>query len=649
MHTTDTAEIARQAREVLRKHWGYDDFRPTQLDIITSVMQGNDTIGLLPTGGGKSITFQVPAMMLDGLTVVITPLISLMKDQADNLARVGIRATYIHAAMSSREHRLAIDRCRLGRVKVLYLSPERLQSQSFLEAAAQFDISLIVVDEAHCISQWGYDFRPSYLRIGQLRAIFPAAPVLALTASATPDVVTDIMLQLRFRNRQHLYARSFHRPNLSYIVRQCNPKDQMLLQVLGGVSGSAIVYVRSRRRTAQLAQALTTAGISATFYHAGLPPAEKDRRQESWHRGFTRVIVATNAFGMGIDKPDVRLVVHYDLPSSLEEYYQEAGRAGRDGQTAYAVILANTTDRRTLQRRLADAFPSVDFVRRVYELVGNYLGVAVGEGYGRNFEFATDQFCHTYHLPQAAVRGALGLLTQAGYIDYADPVTTRSRLIITMQRHELYTLRLEPFDDRTLNTLLRLYPGLFADYVNIDESQLARNLASTETQVYESLITLRRHRVIDYVPRQTSPRVIYTTSRELPRHVQLPTAVYDDRRRLMERRIRAMERFTFGSDICRSNVLLHYFGQTPAADCGHCDVCRDRRARARAAEPGVPSAEATVMYLAGQPGGHTAEYMVRQSARPRQEVVDAVRQLLDRGKVKLTADGRITRVDSGGR
>ncbi len=379
--------------EVLRRYWGYDDFRPRQAEIIDSVLSGHDTLGLLPTGGGKSITFQVPALMLPGLTVVVTPLISLMKDQVDNLASRGIRAALFHSGMTQRERELGMTRCRLGKAKIAYVSPERLQNETFLSELRSLKVSLLVVDEAHCISQWGYDFRPSYLRIRQLRRVIGEdVPVLALTASATPEVTADIMERLGFR-APLIHARSFTRQNLSYIVRLADNKEEMLLKVLRATSGCTIVYVRSRKRTRELAELLTRAGISALAYHAGLDPEEKDHRQDEWKNDRCRVMVATNAFGMGIDKPDVRLVVHYDLPSSLEEYYQEAGRGGRDGRESLAVVITNSRDKATLTRRVSESFPPKDFLAHVYEMAGNFLGVAVGEGYNHTFEFNLHSGC----------------------------------------------------------------------------------------------------------------------------------------------------------------------------------------------------------------------------------------------------------------
>ncbi len=634
--------ISDRAREVLRRYWGYDSFKPLQLDIITSVMEGHDTLGLLPTGGGKSLTFQIPALLHEGLTVVVTPLVSLMKDQVDNLRLVGIRATYLHAGMTMRENRLALDRCRLGKVKLVYVSPEKLQSKTFMENASQWDVSLIVVDEAHCISQWGYDFRPSYRRISQLRKVYRGVNVLALTASATPAVVDDIMLQLEFGDKEHKYSRSFHRDNLSYIVRQVDDKGAMLLRVLQGVLGTGIVYVRSRRRTRELAEMLVGAGISAEYYHAGLPIEDKEERQNRWKSGETRVIVSTNAFGMGIDKPDVRVVVHYDLPPSLEEYYQEAGRAGRDGKASYAVILTNRSDRATLRRRLTESFPPRDYIKRVYELAGNFLSIAVGDGYGRTYEFDPDAFCRTYKLQGSMVRSALNILTQAGYMDYVDDVTSRSRVLVTMRRDELYGLRLNPMADQVLNALLRLYTGLFSDYTLIREEEIARMTGVTTQTVYEAMLALRRGKVLDYVPHSATPYIIYTTSREEPRYIVLPKVVYEDRREALGRRLAAMERFAYSTDICRDKILLEYFGEKDAPTCGRCDVCRTRRSRGASGPDTIgPTPHDTIRYLASQPGGHTAAYIIEQSAHPQGKVVDALREMLDDGELHMTEDGRI--------
>ena len=565
---------------VLREYWGYDSFRPRQREIIDSVLAGHDTLGLLPTGGGKSLTFQVPALMLDGLTVVITPLISLMKDQVDNLRERGIRAVYLTMGMTRRETHLVYDKCRLGKTRLLYVSPERLRSESFVRELRGWNVSLITVDEAHCISQWGYDFRPSYLRIGELRGLLgPDVPVLALTASATPLVRDDIARQLRFRPDSNVYALSFDRPNLSYVARITQSKTDKLLQVLGATTGTAIVYVRSRKKTREIAELLQGAGISATFYHAGLDPEVKAERQEQWKSGRTRVIVATNAFGMGIDKPDVRTVVHIDLPPSLEEYYQEAGRAGRDGLPSFAVLIATTHDRGLLKRRLNEAFPPVDFVRRVYELVGAFLDVPVGGGYNKVFEFDLARFCRTYGLQERMTRGALALLTQAAYIEFQDEAPTRARLMMLCRRDELYAERLTAEEDAVLMAVLRTYTGLFSEYAFVSESEIARVAQLPEQSIYDIMLSLGRKNILHYIPRKSVPYILYVTGREETRHVCLGPEIYENRRKLMEERLNAVADFAYTTERCRSVVLLEYFGEKDVCDCGRCDICRSRAKR----------------------------------------------------------------------
>lgn len=616
---------------ILKHFWGYDSFRELQPQIIHSILSGHDTLGLLPTGGGKSITFQVPALLLPGITLVVTPLISLMKDQVDNLRQRGIRAAAVHSGLSRAEHRLAIDRCRLGKIKLLYLSPEKLQSKTFIDTLTQFEISLLVVDEAHCISQWGYDFRPSYLRIASLRRLFPKAPVLALTASATPDVASDIMTQLHF-NEPKVFARSFTRPNISYIVRYADHKPQMLLRVLKATHGSAIVYVRSRRRTREIADELIRAGISADFYHAGLAAEDKNEKQNRWKDDTVRVMVATNAFGMGIDKPDVRTVVHIDPPSSLEEYYQEAGRAGRDGLPSYAVLITSQSDKSSLTRRLNESFPDKETIRRVYELAGNFLDVAVGDGYNMLYEFNFRLFCERFSLKPTIVRSSLGLLSRAGYIDYVDEISTRSRIMVTMNKHELYSLRLDDVTDSVFQLLLRNYTGLFADYVVISEELLASRLDLTCEQVYSALLNLARQHAIHYVPRKTTPYIFYTTSRELPKYVQLPRSVYEDQRERMSRRIEAMRRFMFDTDACRVGGMLRYFGEKDVADCGTCDVCRARKA-SRQAISRTESLRNGILYLASQPGETSISHIAAQLSVSTDTLIPILRHMMDEGDI----------------
>ena len=626
--------------DILNRHWGYSSFRPMQEEIIASVLSGHDTLGLLPTGGGKSITFQVPALALDGLTIVVTPLISLMKAQVDNLRAVGIKAVCLHSGLTRAEHRLGIDRCRLGKAKLLYISPEKLQSKTFIEQLRDMPVCLIVVDEAHCISQWGYDFRPSYLRICQLRGLFPAAPVLALTASATPEVVDDIMSKLQFKER-NLFARSFSRDNISYIVRSDNEKDRQLLRILLSTHGSAIVYVRSRLRTREIAELLSKNGISADYYHAGLAPEEKSQKQERWKNEDIRVIVATNAFGMGIDKPDVRVVVHIDPPSSLEEYYQEAGRAGRDGQPSFAVLLVSAYDKGRLTRMVDESFPPKEFIKRVYELAGNFTEVAVGEGYGHVYEFNFAKFLQTYKLPPRPTRSALHLLTQAEHFEYVEEVTTQSRVMMTAERTELYPLRIDEKTERLLNGILRLYTGLFADFVYINEPVVSTTIGLTEKEVYEGLLLLSRMHVLQYIPRKSTPYLYYTASRQLPKYIDIPKSVYEQQRERLIKRIEAIKKFAFSDSECRVNHMLRYFGENPSEPCGKCDVCRNRNKKKSLSSEEKRSLKESVLYMLGQ-SPRSIDYLINESAEPKDRVIDTTRRLLKEGAVKMTSDGLLT-------
>ena len=626
--------------EVLKKFWGYDSFRPLQEDIIKSILEGRDTLGLLPTGGGKSITFQVPAMILPGLTLVVTPLISLMKDQVDNLNARNIRSVYFYSGMKRAQYNLNLDRARLGVSKIAYTSPERLRSSTFLNELRALNISLIVVDEAHCISQWGYDFRPSYLKISEIRHLFPDAPVLALTASATPKVVDDIMQRLEFK-APNLLSRSFHRENLSYIVRYTDNKDAMLLKVLNNTSGTAIVYVRSRRRTHEIASMLVADGISADFYHAGLAPEDKDEKQNRWKENRIRVIVATNAFGMGIDKPDVRVVIHYDMPPSLEEYYQEAGRAGRDGLPCYAVMLVGRADKGLLTRRIGEAFPPIDTIKKVYEMTGNFLDVAIGDGYGKIFEFNFNLFCNTFDFKPTIAHNALMLLTRAGYIEFVEETTTRSRLMIVIKKQELYDLPLDPTTDTVFQCILRSYTGLFSDYVYINESLIANRTELSEQSVYESLLYLSRLHAVSYIPRKTTPYIVYTTSREEPRYLLMPKVVYDDQRENMEHRIRSMQEFAYTTE-CRSSVLLRYFGEKNISPCGLCDNCRTDRSLVPRVEPQQLTDH--ILTLAALPGGRTVDFIAAATGERPDVLIETIRRLADESRV--TIDGTLVSITS---
>ena len=558
----------------LKKHWGYDSFRPLQEDIINSVLDGHDTLGLMPTGGGKSITFQVPGMILEGLTIVITPLISLMKDQVDNLRQKQIKAVYFHAGMTHKETTLAWEKLVNAKCKFLYVSPERLSSEKFCMELKSLPVKLVVIDEAHCISQWGYDFRPSYLNISKLRKIHPDAPFLALTATATPEVVKDICDKLQFRQGHKIFKKSFSRPNIQYIVRPTDSKIQQIVHILSRVQGTAIVYVRSRKRTKEIAEQLIAQGISAANYHAGLSFEDKQVRQDAWKNGSLRVIVATNAFGMGIDKPDVRVVIHHDLPPSLEEYYQEAGRAGRDGLKSYAVILPSANDKAQLRRKVTEAFPPRKTILSIYDFLCDYLNVFDGEGYNKLCEFNAFKFCETFSLHEKTMTASLKLLTAARYIEYIEESETRSRVMITAQKEELYDIKVvNSFTDIVLKTVLRLYPGLFADYVFINETEISRKSMRTEEEVYTALLELTRLGILHYIPRKRTPYIYFPTARENSKYLQIPKSVYEDRKEIMSKRTEAIIDYTYSSETCRVEKMLRYFGETDARPCGTCDVC----------------------------------------------------------------------------
>ena len=575
-------------RQILKQYWGYDDFRGIQREIIESIGNGHDTLGLMPTGGGKSITFQVPALCSNGTCIVITPLIALMKDQVQNLRRRGIQASAIYSGLSHEEIVTTLENCILGNTKILYVSPERLSSELFRTKLRHMRVSIITVDEAHCISQWGYDFRPSYLRIADIRRDHPNVPVLALTATATPAVVQDIQDRLTLSSsksekpglsgtaRFNVFRMSFERKNLAYIVRHAPDKRQQLIHILNSVAGCAIVYARSRRRTKEVTELLSEAGISATFFHAGLDQATKDERQRDWQQDKIRVMVATNAFGMGIDKPDVRLVIHIDCPDSIEAYFQEAGRAGRDGQKAYAVLLYNEGDRRKLSKRINDTFPDKDYIKKVYEHLAYYYQVGVGSGFHATFEFNIDDFCHKFHHFPIQVDSALKILNRAGYIEYTEEQDNQARVMFTVTRNELYRLEgNSPDEDRVITALLRNYGGLFVDFNFIDESFIASQCALQPQQVYLILKSLSQKHILHFIPQKKTPYVRYLQRREDMDHVQIPPSVYEERKVLFQERIQAMINYATCDNICRSRQLLRYFGEADSHDCRQCDVCLD--------------------------------------------------------------------------
>lgn len=557
----------------LQKYWGYADFRGIQRDIIESIASGKDTLGLMPTGGGKSITFQVPALTMPGVCIVITPLIALMRDQVEHLRKKGILAASIYSGMSRKEIIKTLENCIFGGVKILYVSPERLSSELFQSKLRHIEVSFITVDEAHCISQWGYDFRPSYLAIAAIRQQKPDVAILALTATATPHVIDDIQEQLQFKEKR-VFRMSFERKNLAYIVREATDKLTQLVHILSSVEGASIVYVRSRKHAKEISEYLNQYGFSATFYHAGLEPAIKNQRQTDWQTDQVRIIVATNAFGMGIDKPDVRLVIHIDCPDSIEAYFQEAGRAGRDGKKAYAVLLWNDSDKRKLNKRIADNFPPKDYIREVYDHLAYYYQLGTGSGMGHTFVFQIDKFSRYFkHFPVHA-DSALRLLERSGYIHYEMEPDAKARLKFNLNRNELYRLEEGSSQERAIiEALLRHYGGLFTDFVYIDESMVAME-ANTEThQVYVTLKNLSRKNIVTFIPQRKTPLITYLQDRVEGTKVVIPQEVYEERKEQFTSRIEAIIAYATNGDICRSRQLLRYFGEERSTDCEQCDVC----------------------------------------------------------------------------
>ena len=626
-------------RQILRQYWGYDDFRGIQREIIESIGSGHDTLGLMPTGGGKSITFQVPALAKEGTCIVITPLIALMKDQVANLRRRGIRAAAIYSGLTREEIIITLENCIFGDIRFLYVSPERLSSDLFQTKLRHMKVSFITVDEAHCISQWGYDFRPSYLEIAKIRQLLPGVPVLALTATATPTVVDDIQDRLSFAEKR-VFRMSFERENLVYIVRRAEDKQKELIHILRSLKGSAIVYARSRRRTKEMADMIQQAGITATFYHAGLDSVVKDERQKAWQDDQVRVMVATNAFGMGIDKPDVRLVIHIDCPDSIEAYFQEAGRAGRDGLKAYAVLLYNNGDQRKLEKRIADTFPEKDFIRNVYEHLAYFYQIGVGSGYGHTFEFNIDKFCHAFRHFPIQVDAALKILTRAGYIEYTEEQDNQARVMFTISRNDLYRLEnTTPNEEKVITTLLRNYGGLFTDYNYIDESFLASQCGLQPHEVYMILKGLGQRHILHFIPQKKTPYIRYTQRREDKEQIQLMPIVYEERKQQFRERIHAMTNYATCDNVCRSRYLLRYFGEDNGHDCHQCDVCLSHRSEGMVSEPALNTAmEQILQLLSDKKPHHITE--LRDIQLPTAELDAALDYLLKEELIRQE-DGRI--------
>ena len=634
---SDNSQLSTLNAQLLKQYWGYDSFRGIQEEIINSISENKDTLGLMPTGGGKSITFQVPALAKDGLCLVITPLIALMKDQVQNLRKRGIKALSIYSGMSRQDIITTLENCIFGNYKFLYISPERLDTEIFRTKLRKMKVSMITVDESHCISQWGYDFRPAYLKIAEIRELLPDVPVLALTATATPEVVKDIQARLHFR-RENVFRMSFERSNLAYIVRKTDNKTGELLHILRSMPGSAIVYVRNRRRTKEITELLNNEDITADFYHAGLDDATKDIRQHRWQSGGSRVMVATNAFGMGIDKPDVRIVIHMDLPDSIEAYFQEAGRAGRDGQKAYAVILYAKADKTTLHKRIPDTFPEKEYIKDVYEHLQYYYQMAMGDGLDCVREFNIEDFCRKFKYFPVPVDSALKILTQAGYLEYTGEQDNTSRLLFTIQRDELYRLREMGDDmDKLIQTVLRSYTGVFTDYTYINEDSLAIRTGLTRRQIYEQLVHLAKLRIVSYIPRKKTPYIIYTRERIEAQLIHISPEIYEERKARYETRINAMLEYVTNDTLCRSRMLLDYFGEKNEHNCGLCDTCIGLRKQTATCQPDREELYKKIHeILSGAP--QTPAGLLEQLPIEKELLTEALHRLLDEGKI-IVVDG----------
>ena len=625
--------------DILRRYWRHDSFRPLQLETIESVSGGRDTLVLMPTGGGKSVIYQVPGLASEGVCVVITPLISLMKDQVDRLRSRRILAEAIHSGIPARDIDRILDNCVYGDVKFLYVSPERIDSEIFRMRFARMNVSLVAVDEAHCISQWGYDFRPSYLQIARLRDIQPDVPILALTASATPEVREDIMRHLKFRapNVKHM---SFARANLSYVVRRTEDKRENLLRIAANVGGSGIVYVRNREKTEILAQFLNENGITAEFYHGGLDSAARARKQDAWTQGCAQVMVATNAFGMGIDKADVRFVIHYDLPDSLEAYYQEAGRAGRDGRTAYAVILSSREDTAKAERRLKLDFPSIETIKSIYESLFNYLQVAVGDGRNTTHLFNVHEFSARQRIFSMTATNAIRILQQNGYMILTDEMENRTRIRFAVRRDDLYRIRINREDlDHFITVLLRLYSGLFSEFVPVDEGEIAHASGYARERVTELFKTLWQLRIIKYIPGSRSPLLVLTEERLPAESVRISPESYAMRREVAGKRLLKMLEYAANQTECRSVIIQRYFGEDDAVPCGVCDVCRDRKRKEQENGGGSDIRDRVLKALKKSPADIKA--LVGGLKTDADEAVRQITLLLEEGAIAEGKDGKL--------
>lgn len=619
-------------REILEKYWHYDHFRPLQEEIIDSVLAGKDTLALLPTGGGKSLCYQIPALATDGICLVISPLIALMKDQVRMLTEKHIKAKYLVSGMSHREIEIILNNCIHHDVKLLYVSPERLQSRLFIDHLRQMKVNLIAVDEAHCISQWGYDFRPPYCEIARIRQYLPNVPVIALTATATPEVVDDIRQRLEFRDG-NVFRSSHLRPSLSYSVFQEDDKVGKMMRIINNVGGSGIVYVRNRRRTLELARLLNDNNIPAAAYHAGIPIKERDQRQKEWQKSPNGVMVATNAFGMGIDKPDVRFIIHYDLPESPEAYFQEAGRAGRDGRKAYAVLLYQQSDINRLRESLETDFPAPNYIRNVYRAICNYYQIPVGSGQDCQYDFDLEKVCNSYGLNAYMVFRSLTFLEREGLICLPDHNELQSRLYITIGKEELYRFQLAHRDiGDMLTAILRLYGGLFTDFTPISESVIAQRCGKTETQVYNMLKELNRLQIAEYRPKTIKPQIIFTSPRIDIKDIYVSDRNYKDLKNAAEKRRETMIAYAENNGECRSRQLLRYFGETQSCDCGVCDVCiaKKKTSRTRLDDEIIDILAASPLTI--------KQLSERLPKIAKDELISTVRRLLDRGVLQTNQD-----------
>ena len=621
----------------LEKFWGYKEFRPGQEQIIHSIMSGCDTLALMPTGGGKSLTYQVPTLAQEGLCIIITPLIALMKDQVDRLKRLGIPAVAIHSGLSFKQIDIALDNCVYGDVKFLYVAPERLATEAFRLRVQRMNVSLLAVDEAHCISQWGYDFRPSYLRIAEIRKLIPDTPILALTASATDLVAKDIMSHLGFE-KPNIIRSSFARPNLSYAVRHTDDKNEQLLRIINNVQGSGIVYMRSREGCEQLCELLRNQGISASYYHAGLPHAERAMRQEEWTSGRTRIMVATNAFGMGIDKADVRVVVHYTMSDSLESYYQEAGRAGRDGKRSYAVLLVASDDKSKITKRFEQEFPSLETIKSVYEKVCDFVQMAVGDGLYASMPLNLHEFCRREKIYIGTVMAVMDLLEQNGYMTLPEEMENPAKVMFCVSRDDLYKIRVDRIDlDHIIRTILRLYNGIFTEFRAIDERQIAAISGYTEEKVKELLKRMWQMRIIRYIPANSSPMLFFNEERLPTNDLYIAPETYHHRKELMQERFENMVSYSMQQTECRSVVIQRYFGDQEATPCGVCDICLEQRRRRKSSQTNIAD---TIIHLLGKEPLTTREICREIKAEP-ELIASVIEQMQREGKISATISGKL--------